>query len=314
MTALPGGRRGPGLGGLRHRRDLNKEMELSRVGRAERCAGLGGSTRSTAAEVCVHVGTGPAGAARGAHRTPRGTAVPAAPCVHVHARTCDPRPFSAHARSVHTHVPFRTRAADARTDAPAAHARDSRALARCDGAWPGRKWAWPPAEGRGLQEVGVAPPRSDSNLKHELSRPKLFPRRADVSPAGPRAANGRSRRPARPRRHLPRRPQPWSARPPASRCCCRRPSSWSGGSGATGSPRAWRRPNTGTPRRAPRGPARPGAAAGERRAGGASPPPGAGPGADGPRAPAGRCTTRWRSTGTGGGAERGAGPGRAPLC
>lgn len=141
----------------------------------------------------MHVGTGPAGAARGAHRTPRGTAVPAAPCVHVHARTCDPRPFSAHARSVHTHVPFRTRAADARTDAPAAHARDSRALARCDGAWPGRKWAWPTAEGRGLQEVGVAPPRSDSNLKHELSRPKLFPRRADVSPAGPRAANGRSR-------------------------------------------------------------------------------------------------------------------------
>uniref|UniRef100_A0A672UVN5 MAX dimerization protein 3 n=1 Tax=Strigops habroptila TaxID=2489341 RepID=A0A672UVN5_STRHB len=70
---------------------------------------------------------------------------------------------------------------------------------------------------------------------------------------------------------------PWSRRPPASRCCCGRRSSWSGGSAARtvrAPRRGWPRPSTGTPRSAPRGPA-------------------------GPWAASGRCTTRWRSTGTG---------------
>lgn len=80
-----------------------------------------------------------------------------------------------------------------------------------------------------------------------------------------------------------------------------------------GTRRAWPRPSTATPRSAPRGPAEPRAASGERRVwvgGGTAAAGSAGADRRGPL-PAGRCTTRWRSTGTGG-SSGGAGGGRAP--
>jgi len=124
------------------------------------------------------------------------------------------------------------------------------------GAWPGARSvfqsgeAWPGAEG-----AWPVPP-ADSNLKRAPSRPKLFP------PLRRRQPRGAPRRPmsgaGRAASSLP--PPPWSPRPPASRSCCERPSSWSGGSAGQplpGTRRAWPRPSTATPHPAPRRPAGP---------------------------------------------------------
>lgn len=175
------------------------------------------------------------------------------------------------------------------------------------GAWPwgARPWgenclntvrgvAW--HRRRGLTPGGAWPapcPPADSNLKHALSRLNLFARRGDVSGAGRPTANERAAGSAPP--HLP----PWSPRPPASRCCCKRPSSWS--TASTGTRSAWPRPSTATPRSALRRRAGPWAASGERWETGW---------VGGRRrsvaavlitrvSSAGRCTTRWRSTGMG---------------